>query len=312
MRLLLVVNPMASSMTPRRRVRIQHALGEAGHRLEVAETTRRGHATRLAHSAAADGVDVVVVAAGDGTLNEAANGLARTDTALAALPGGSTNVFARSIGVPNTLGRATAQLVESLAARSFRRVGLGAGNGRRFLFHLGAGFDAEVIEQMERHAWLKRRFAHPAFAVAALTTFFRGYDRVHPAYRVEVGAEAIGEGFFAIVSNTTPYAFFGVRPLTVTREAGLERKLALTMFRELETRVLLPAALSAMATGRRLDRNGRIVQLADLDALTFTATASPFPWQVDGDYLGEVERLEVRYEPDSLTVVAPPPETVTG
>jgi diacylglycerol kinase family enzyme len=303
-RLLLVVNPTASSMTPRRRVRIQHALGEA-HRLEVAETVRRGHATRLARNAAREGFDAVVVAAGDGTLNEAANGLAGTDTALAALPGGSTNVFARTIGVPNSLRPATEQLVASLAARSFRRVGLGAGNGRRFLFHLGTGFDAEVIEQMERHAWLKRRLAHPAFAVTALTTFFRGYDRAHPTYRVEVGAETIGNGFFAVVSNTTPYAFFGLRPLTVTHAAGLDRKLALTMFRHLETRVLLPAALSAMVTGRRLERDGDIVQLADLDAVAFVAESSPFPWQVDGDYLGEVERLEVRYEPACLTVVMP-------
>jgi diacylglycerol kinase family enzyme len=302
--LLLIVNPTASSMTPRRRVRVQHALGEA-HRLEVAETVRRGHAARLARTAAREGVDVVVVAAGDGTLNEAANGLAGTDTALAPLPGGSTNVFARTLGIPNSLRPATEQLVASLAARSFRRVGLGAGNGRRFLFHLGTGFDAEVIEQMERHAWLKRRLAHPAFAVAALTTFYRGYDREHAPYHVEVGGERLGDGFFAVVSNTAPYAFFGVRPLTITREAGLDRKLALTMFRHLGTRLLLPAALSAMVRGRRLDRSPDIVQLADLDALSVVATSTPFPWQVDGDYLGEVERLEIRYEPDCLTLVTP-------
>ncbi len=304
MRLLLIVNPTASSMTPRRRVRIQHALGET-HRLEVAETVRRGHATRLARNAAKEGFDAVVVAAGDGTLNEAANGLVGTETALAPLPGGSTNVFARTLGIPNSLRPATEQLVASLAGRSFKRVGLGAGNNRYFLFHLGAGFDAEVIEQMERHAWLKRRLAHPAFAVSALTTFYRGYDRAQPTYRVEVGTETVGDGFFAVVSNTAPYAFFGIRPLTITHEAGLDRKLALTLFRRLETRVLLPAALSAMLAGSRLDHADAIAQLADLDQLAFEATGSPFPWQVDGDYLGEVERLEVRYEPDCLTIVTP-------
>ena len=304
MRLLLIVNPTASSMTPRRRVRIQHALGET-HRLEVAETVRRGHATRLARNAAKEGFDAVVVAAGDGTLNEAANGLAGTETALAPLPGGSTNVFARTLGIPNSLRRATEQLVASLAGRSFRRVGLGAGNNRHFLFHLGAGFDAEVIEQMERHRWLKRRLAHPAFAVSALTTFYRGYDRTHPPYRVEVGTETVGDGYFAVVSNTAPYAFFGIRPLTVTHAAGLDRKLALTLFRRLDAGVLLPAALSAMLAGSRLEREDDIVQLADLDQLALEAYRSPFPWQVDGDYLGEVERLEVRYDPDCLTLVAP-------
>lgn len=162
-----------------------------------------------------------------------------------------------------------------------------------------------MIEQVERHSWLKRRFAHPTFAVAAITTFFRGFDRDKPPYRVEADDEPIGEGFFSIVSNTKPYAFFGSRPLLVTRNAGLDRALALTMFRKLEFGVLLPAAFSAMARGRRLERHRDIAQRADLQALTFVATDRPFPWQVDGDYLGEVERLEVRYEPDVLTLVVP-------
>jgi diacylglycerol kinase family enzyme len=304
MRLLLIVNPTASSMTPRRRVRIQRELGHH-HRLEVAETTRRGHATRLARAAARDGVDIVVVAGGDGTLNEAADGLAGTHTVLAPLPAGSTNVFARSIGMKNRIDPALEQVVAAVENHSFQRIGLGNGNGRHFLFHLGAGFDAEVIEQVERHSHLKRRFAHPMFAVAAFTTFFRGYDRERPQYRVEVDGEPIGEGFFAIISNTEPYAFFGPRPLRVTRAAGLDHKLALTMFRRLEMGVLLPAALSAMTRGRRIQRQRDIVQLADVDRLTLVAQHAPFPWQVDGDYLGEVERLEVRYVPDALTLVMP-------
>ena len=304
-RLLLIVNPTASSMTPRRRVRIQRALGRH-HRLEVAETTRRGHATRLARSAAADGVDAVVVAAGDGTLNEAADGLAGTDTALAPLPGGSTNVFARTIGMHNKLDAALEQLLAAIERRSFRRVGLGTGNGRHFLFHLGAGFDAEVIEQVERHARLKRHFAHSMFAVSAVTTYFRGFDRKHPAFSVELpGGESVGEGFYAIVSNSEPYAFFGPRPLRVTRAAGLDRKLALTMFERLSLGVLLPAAISAMTRGRRINRQRGITQLADLDGMTIVANHGPFPWQVDGDYLGEVERLEIAYEPDALTLLMP-------
>jgi diacylglycerol kinase family enzyme len=304
MRLLLIVNPAASSMTPRRRVKIQRELGHH-HRLEVAETTSRGHATRLARAAARDGVEVVVVAGGDGTLNEAADGLAGTDTVLAPLPAGSTNVFARSLGMSNRIDPAIEQVVTSIEARAFRRVGLGNGNGRHFLFHLGAGFDAEVIEQVERHSRLKRHLAHPMFAVAAFTTFFRGYDREHPQYSVEVDGEEVGDGFFAIVSNSAPYAFFGPRPLRVTRAAGLEHKLALTMFRRLDPGVLIPAALSAMTRGRRIERQRDILQLAEIERLTVTAHHGPFPWQVDGDYLGEVERLEVRYVPDALTLVMP-------
>ncbi len=309
MRLLLIVNPTASSMTAGRRVKIQRSLGER-HRLEVAETYRRGHATRLARAAARDGMDAVVVLAGDGTLNEAADGLAGSQTALAPLPGGSTNVFARSLGYRNRLDPATEQVLDALERRSFRRVGLGTGNGRRFLFHLGAGFDAAVIERVERHAWLKRRLAHPMFAVAAVSTFFRGYDREHPPFRVELPDgrapdEGAVTGYFAIVSNTAPYAFFGPRPLVVTHNAGLDRELALTLFRKLEVGVLLPAALSAVTRGRRIERDEDIAQIENLHSLTLVATAGPFPWQVDGDYLGEVARLEIRYEPDALTLLVP-------
>jgi diacylglycerol kinase family enzyme len=304
-RLLLIVNPAASSMTPRRRVRIQRELGRH-HRLEVAETDGRSHATRLARAAAKDGIEVVVAAGGDGTLNEAADGLAGTSTALAPLPLGSTNVFARTVGMRNRLDPALAQLVGGIERQSFRRVGLGCGNGRHFLFHLGAGYDAEVIEQVERHARLKRRLAHPTFAVTAVTTFFRGYDRTSPQYRVETpDGTAIGDGFFSIVSNTAPYVFFGPRPMVVTRAAGFDHRLAFTMFRSLDVGVLLPAALSAMTRGKRLERDQRIVQLQDVEGLTFVANGRPFPWQVDGDYLGEVERLEVRYEPDALTLLIP-------
>jgi diacylglycerol kinase family enzyme len=311
LRLLLIVNPTASSMTPKRRLRVQALLGQH-HRLEVAETYRRGHATRLARAAARDGMDAVAVAAGDGTLNEAADGLIGTDTALAPLPGGSTNVFARTLGISNSIMPAAEQLVASLEASSIQTIGVGEANGRHFLFHLGAGFDAEVIEQVERRSWLKRRLAHPVFAVVAVTTFFRGIDREHPPFHVvgEEGAggeaaEDLGEAYFAIVSNTKPYAFFGPRPLLVTNDAGLDRALALTMFTKLEVATTLSAAGSAMVKGKRISTNDAVVQRADLRALTLIANHGPFPWQVDGDYLGEVERIEIRFVPDSLKVVVP-------
>src|SRR4051794_14524506 len=119
MRLLLLVNASASAVTARGRVVIQKALS-ADHEVTTAETSRRGHASRLAQGAAADGIDVVVVLGGDGTLNEAANGLAGTATALGVLPGGSTNVFARTIGTPADPIEATGSLLAPLARRSGR------------------------------------------------------------------------------------------------------------------------------------------------------------------------------------------------
>src|SRR5664279_4271791 len=114
MRLLLLVNASAASVTARARVVIQKALA-ADHDVSVAETSRRGHASRLALGAAADGLDAVIVLGGDGTLNEAANGLAGSGTALGVLPGGSTNVYARTIGMANDPIEATGELLTALS-----------------------------------------------------------------------------------------------------------------------------------------------------------------------------------------------------
>jgi diacylglycerol kinase family enzyme len=307
-RVLLIVNLTASSVTARRRVEIQRILA-ADHKLDVQETSRRGHAARLARAAALDGVDVVAVLAGDGTLNEAADGLAGTVTALAPLPGGSTNVFARTIGVAYDPVEAARQLVGSLRALKFRRIGLGSASGRRFIFHLGLGYDAEVIHQVERNSFLKRHLAHPLYVTAAVNTWFRHYDRSRPQFEVTVtrddgDEELAGDSGFAIVSNTSPYTYLGRRPIVITPAAGLEDPLTLTMFRQLKVPLILGAAASALTTSRMITRHPQIVQRDHLTRLTVTGHG-PFPFQVDGDYLGETERLDIRYEPDARTLVLP-------
>src|SRR5262249_39004112 len=138
-RVLLLVNPTSASFREQARAAVERRLASA-HDLEVQETEQRGHAIKLAAAAASDETDVVAVLAGDGTVNEAASGLVGTGTALAPLPGGSTNVFARTIGVAYDPVAATDALLASLSAGSYRRIGVGTANDRCFLFHLGAGF----------------------------------------------------------------------------------------------------------------------------------------------------------------------------
>jgi diacylglycerol kinase family enzyme len=301
---LLIVNLTASSVTARRRVEIQRILG-ADHKLEVVETSRRGHAARLARSAALDGVDVVAVLAGDGTLNEAADGVAGTVTALAPLPGGSTNVFARSLGVAFDPVEAASQLVTSLRNLRFRRIGLGWASGRRFLFHLGLGFDAAVIAQVERRSFLKRRLAHPLYVAAAVNTWFRHYDRSRTRFRITTGdGEVLGDSAFAVVSNTKPYTYLGRRPIVVAPGAALDQPLALTMFRALEVPLILRSAASALTTSYMITHHPKIDQREGLESLTIEGDG-PFPYQVDGDSLGETEHLDVRWEPDALTLVLP-------
>src|SRR5262245_42998627 len=198
MRVLLLVNATASSVTARKRVMIRKLLA-AEHEVEVAETSRRGHATRLASAAAHDGFDVVAVLAGDGTLNEAADGLLHTSTALAPLPGGSTNVYARTLGYPDEVVRATQVLLGSLAADATKRVGVGLANRRPFLFNTGLGFDAAVIRRVERYGELKRYASHPLHVAAAVEAFFR---KEGTATRVDIeldSGETIAGVRFAIV-----------------------------------------------------------------------------------------------------------------
>ena len=297
MRALLLVNSSASSVTARGKVVIQKALS-ADHQVAVAETNRRNHAMRLAQGAAREGYDVVVALGGDGTLNEAANGLAGTSTALAALPGGSTNVFARTIGLPNDPIEATGALLDGLAADKIEEVGLGSVNGRYFLFHVGIGFDAAVVEQVERRAQLKRWAGHPLFVFAAFTTWFRHYERDEPRFTV-AGTPA----YFSIVLNTNPYTYLGNRPLDLVPEATLDRGLAAVTFKTLGLLPLVRAVGSALA-GSDIRRLKWLDVRTDQDSL-LVESDRPFPYQVDGDFLGELTRLELRHIPAALRLVLP-------
>jgi diacylglycerol kinase family enzyme len=314
-RLLLLVNTSASSVTPRSRVVIQKALA-ADHDLTVAETSRRGHAARLAQGAVASGVDAVVVLGGDGTLNEAANGLAGSTTALGILPGGSTNVFARTIGVANDPIEATGQLLSALGRGSTRRVGLGTVNDRYFLFHVGMGFDAAVVAQVERRGSLKRYAGHALFVYAAFATFLRHYDRSRPRFAVQYGpgrtcdgrapAAVIDDAYLAVCLKTNPYTFLGNLPLNLAPEAGFDRGLSLVAFRNLDFLTIVAVVISALRSGPRRPETHRrrVVHVSDRDEITVTGYG-PFPYQVDGDYLGDAESLQLRFVPDALTLVVP-------
>ncbi len=304
MRVLLIVNATASSVTARTRVVIQKALG-ADHDLEVAETSRRGHAARLARGAATEGFEVVAVLAGDGTLNEAADGLIGTDTALAPLPGGSTNVYARTLGLADDPVEATSVLLDSLERRSFQRIGLGRIGDRHFLFHCGVGFDAAVVEAVERRAAFKRYAAHPLFVVAAFDTWLRTYDHSRGRFSITLDdGETIDGGTMLIISKTSPYTYLGHTPFVIAPAAGLDTALSFTVVKARHAPSILSIAGRALISPRLLHRHRDIVQRDGVTTATITSD-EPFPYQVDGDYLGDVRRLDIGYVPDALTLVTP-------
>lgn len=302
MRLLLVVNSFASSVTARNTVVVQRRLSQ-GHEVEMVETNRRGHATRFARDAARRGLDMVIGFGGDGTLNEVATGVAGTDTALGVIPGGSTNVFSRTIGLPNDPVAAAELVAAGIDANNLRPIGLGRVNGRFFCFHTGVGFDAAVVAAVERRASLKRWLGHPLFISAALSTWGRGYDRHTPHFRVETGAGVIPDGYFTIVLNTNPYTYLGNRPLDLSPAATLDRGLVAVTFRTMKARAIL-TGLSGALRGNGITSSAHIDEQIDLDRLVIEHE-TPFPYQVDGDYLGAVDRLEFDHVPDAVRLVFP-------
>ena len=306
MKLLLVGNPSASSVTPRARVVIAKAIA-ADHDLDVVETSRRGHATRLAQGAAADGYDAVVALGGDGTINETANGLAGTSCALGVLPGGSTNVFARTIGSVNDPVEATGQLLTALAApgASIKSIGLGSVNGRYFVFHVGLGLDAEVVRQVERRGQWKRWAGHPLFAWCTLVAWSRTYERDQPRFAVRHDdGTVVDDGLFALCQNTNPYTFLGNRPFNSAPDAGLDNPLTMLTIRNLDLIPTLTYVVSALMSGARLRRHRDVVYRPGQRRIEVTGHG-PFPYQVDGDYLGETERLVFEWRPDALRLVVP-------
>ena len=327
MKILLIANSTASSVTARKRVVIAKLLPGAPD-VSVALTERRGHATELARAAIVDGVDIVVALGGDGTLNEVANGLVGSDCALAVLPGGSTNVLARTLGLADDPVQACLQLLDALDLGLIRRVSLGrvdaltplepgsdlGGRGpasviteapRWFTFHLGIGWDAATVAEVERRGALKRYLNHVLFIYAGLTAFFRDTDRTSPWLRVDVDGEIV-EGWQCLVLNSNPYTYVGSRPFDVDPQATLDALPTLVVATRFGAGDLLSLSGAALRGGGLADhpsvRLFREFSEARVEALR------SLPWQVDGDYLGEVGGLELSGRRDALSLVTPGPQ----
>jgi diacylglycerol kinase family enzyme len=305
-RVTLIINPFASSVTPRIRVNLTKTLS-ADHDLDVIETTKGGHAVRLAHRAANDGADVIVALGGDGTINEVANGmLGNTSTAIVPLPGGSTNVFARALGYPNDPIAATSVLVDALAVGSTRPAGVGLANDRAFLFHVGAGFDAAVVGRVENRGPLKRYLGHPLFIASTLFTWFRRIDRSDPWFRIDTDdGRHLVDAQLAIALNCNPYTYLGSRPLDLAPEATLERPLSVVALRSLAVHHLVPAALTALRSDEGVADGGRTSHWADVNRVTLRGHR-PFPYQLDGEAMGTTETLTIEHRPDAIRLVVPP------
>ncbi|MEN9937391.1 MAG: hypothetical protein RLZZ387_3970, partial [Chloroflexota bacterium] len=168
-RALIVFNPMAGQAESFQQD-LQAAAEiwrESGWQVDLRPTEGPGDGTRIAREAAEEGYDVVVAAGGDGTINEVVNGLAGTRAALAPLPVGTMNVWARELGLP-LQPRATA---EALLQARVRSIDLGRAGSRYFLLMAGVGFDAAVVGEVRSPE--KRRLGILAYVLRAVTVALR-------------------------------------------------------------------------------------------------------------------------------------------
>ncbi|MEZ5228110.1 MAG: diacylglycerol kinase family protein [Acidimicrobiales bacterium] len=309
MRLSLIINPAASSVSARSRVIIQKGLSSK-HELTVHETSRQGHATRLAHRSMKEGADVVVTLGGDGTVNEAVNGLLGTSTAVAPLPGGSTNVFARAIGYPNNAVEATKVLLASLEtpetrARSISPGSVGIANDRAFVFHVGAGFDAAVVTRVERRSPLKKYAGHPWFIASAIATLTSEQQRqLSLAVRTDDG-RLLTDAKMAVALNVNPYTFLGNTPISLAPEAGLDQPLSLVATTSLALTKVLPGISSTLRRSTQgLPSSGPFAHWPGVQGAYITST-QPFTYQLDGEPMPPVTSLRLANRPTAVRFVLP-------
>src|ERR1700694_1649570 len=173
-RMLIIVTPYATTVSDRLKNLVVYALRGSYH-VDAIDTEARDHATELCREAAREGYDVVVAFGGDGTVNEAANGLAGSDTPLSCLPGGRTNVYCRMLGIPIDVVDATEHLLGLADDWRPRRVDLGFVNDRKFLFSAGAGLDANVGERVDAPPRLKARLGEWYYTWITVGTYNRRY-----------------------------------------------------------------------------------------------------------------------------------------
>ena len=314
MRAVLIVNPNATSTTAAGRDLLAHAL-ESRVKLTVAHTDHRGHAIEIARDAARDGIDVVIVHGGDGTVNEVVNGLIGDcgqtppahGPAVGMVPGGSANVFARALGISPDPTEATNQLVDLLGefrrGGQWRRIGLMDCGERWGVFTAGMGVDGDVVAAVEEQRDKGRKVTASRYIRVAIREVLAS-ARKDPALTLHLpGRDPVPGVHFAFVSNSSPWTYANSRPVwtnpTTTFETGLG------IFATTSMNVWANLGLVRRMNSKKPKIEAKHLVRDDDVAWVRVTADTPVACQIDGDYLGQREMMTFTAVPNALAVVAP-------
>ena len=295
----LIANPAAGRLSAAQRDEVVARM-HSHFDLDVHSTTARNVAIEMARAATERGVPLVVAFGGDGHVNEVVNGVAGTSTALGILPGGTMNVFARSIGVPLDAMGAVEQLAGRVGSDA-KKVSLGMMNDRYFTFAAGCGFDAEAAEIVERHLSAKRRVGELFFYWSAFRVLTGSYRHRNPSMvlRGPFGEVAVA---MAVACNTGPYAYLGRRRIELAPDVRLDRGLDIFALRTMRIEAFPNYAWRCLVSGDLVHHRDAFYA-CDLPKFELAAE-EPFHRHVDGEPLPVDTDVQFRIEPDVLNVLA--------
>ena len=303
-RMLVIVNPYATTVSDRLKNLVLYAL-RGRYEVHAVDTEARDHATVLCRQAAREGYDVVVAFGGDGTVNEAANGLVGSETPLCCLPGGRTNVWCRILGIPTDVVDATEHLLGMAHDWRPYRVDVGRVNDRCFLFSAGVGLDASVVARVDAHPRLKARLGEWYYAWTGVNTLNRRYLVRPPRLETEVGGETV-PGVTTIVQNAEPYTYFGNRQVHMGEGAGLHSGDLAGVVLQRASPIDIPTITwRALSRRARLVRHRRVRGFSAVEELVVrSADERALPLQVDGDYIGEIREARFAAVPDGMLIIS--------
>lgn len=325
MRAVLIVNPTATSTTPAGRDLLAHAL-QSRLDLTVQHTDHRGHAIELADAARRDGVDLVIVHGGDGTVHGVVNGLLGRPgplpqghvPAVAVVPGGSANVFARSLGIPSDPVDATNQLIDLINGfghrQQWRRIGLMDCGERWAVFNAGMGVDADVVAAVEAQRHEGRKVSAARYIRAAIPAVLASIRREAALTLQLPDRDPVTGVHFVFVSNSSPWTYANKRPILTNPGCTFESGLGVFATKGLTTVPTLRIVRQMFAKRPKFgskqltrDDNAAWLRVSTGD----TGDESGIATQIDGDYIGLRNDVTFRSVPDALNVVAPPEKTLT-